>query len=430
MLTAPGFPNDVMIDPNRHTALPQLYGTPRRKFYTGRDLGRAVAIGDLRAMAHKRLPRFALEYLEGGAEDEATIARERAAYADWRFTPRTLVDVSGRTLETTLFGKTAPTPLMIAPTGLNGVFWPRADMALAEAAAHAGIPFVQSTMSNERMERISQVPGLRHWWQLYVFGGDEIWRDLVKRADDCSCEALVVTSNSQIFGNREWDTRTRVTRQRMSVASVVNAALHPRWLFSTIVPRGIPAFANVIDYVPKDKHGFFESAFWIRGKMRQTLSWDTIAKIRRAWSKPLILKGILNLGDVQRAIEVGADAVVLSTHGGRQLDWAVAPLDLLPEARRLVGDRMKIILSGGIRRGTDILKAMALGADSIMVGRAPLYGVSAAGRDGVVRALEILRDETYTSLGLLGANRFEELGPELIAFAPPASRSISVAPLV
>lgn len=406
------------MDPNRHTALAQLDDTPQRHFYTGRRLARAVEIGDLRAMAHKRLPRFALEYLEAGAEDEATMAREREAYAEWRFMPRMLVDVADRSLTTTLFGVASPTPLIIAPTGLNGVFQPHADTALAKAAAEAGIPFVQSTMSNDRMERVAEVAGLRHWWQLYVFGGEDVWRTLIRRADDCGCEALVVTLNAQIFGNRAWERRTRASRKRLSAASVANAALHPRWLVSTILSHGMPVFENAIDFVPADRRGFFESAFWIRDAMSKSLSWDTIAKIRDLWRKPLILKGILNLGDVERAVAAGVDGIVLSSHGGRQLDWTVAGLDLLPEARRVAGGRLTVMVSGGIRRGTDVLKAMALGADAVMVGRAPLYGLAAAGAAGVARALDILRVEMDRSLGLLGARGLSELDPDILIHAP------------
>jgi (S)-mandelate dehydrogenase len=413
------------MDPNRHTAFAQLDDTPQRHFYTGRRLERAVEIGDLRAMAHKRLPRFALEYLEAGAEDEATMARERTAYAEWRFTPRMLVDVSHRTLETTLFGRTMPMPLIVAPTGLNGVFWPHADAALAEAAAKACIPFVQSTMSNDRMGRVAEVPGLRHWWQLYVFGGEDVWRTLIRHADDCGCEALVVTLNAQIFGNRAWESRTRADRKRLSAASVVDAAFHPRWLFSTILRHGMPVFENAIDFIPEDSRGFFESAFWIRDAMSKSLAWDTIAKIRETWRKPLILKGILNLSDVERAVGAGVDGIVLSSHGGRQLDWTVAGLDLLPEARRTAGDKLTIMVSGGVRRGTDVLKAMALGADAVMVGRAPLYGVAAAGAAGVSRALDILRTETARSLGLLGASGLSELDPTFLRHGSSETRHLA-----
>ena len=243
--------SSTSAEPNRHTRLAQLNGTPARRYYTGHNLKRAVAIEDLRAMAHERLPRFALEYLEGGAEDEASLMRERRAFAEWRFTPKTLVDVSHRSLATTILGKPAAMPLIVAPTGLNGVFRNHADIDLARGAAASGVPFVQSTMSNETMEDVGEVPGLRHWWQLYVFGGDEVWQELVARADRAGCEALVLTTNTQIFGNREWERRNEATPSLLTISSVLDAACRPGWLARTLATQGMPVFKNVIDFVPR-----------------------------------------------------------------------------------------------------------------------------------------------------------------------------------
>lgn len=404
-----------MSDPNRNTRGPQLEGTPRRRYYAGRDLSRAVAVEDLRAMAHRRLPRFVLEYLEGGAEDEATLLRERTAYADWRFLPRQLTDVSRRSLATTLLGRPAAMPLVVAPTGMNGLFRHHGDTALAQAAAEAGIPFVQSTMSNDTVEEVSKVPNLRHWWQLYVFGSDEVWQELLGRVAAAGCEALVLTTNAQIFGNREWSARTRASAARLSVSTVLEAARHPQWALSTVLTHGTPRFRNVIDFVPKDRRGLFETAFWIREHQPQSLSWDTVRRIRDRWKRPLVLKGLLRADDVARAIESGVDAVVLSSHGGRQLDWTVAPLDVLAQARERAGDQIEVYVAGGLRRGTDLLKALALGADAAMAGRAVLYGLCAAGGPGALRALEILRREAETSMGLLGASTVRDLDSSLLA---------------
>lgn len=403
-----------MTQPNRHTSLAQLDGTPKRRFYTGNDLERALTIADLRARTHRLMPRFVLEYLEAGAEDEATLYREREAFAEWRFLPHTLVDESHRSLACGILGRPAAMPVIVAPTGLNGLFRHHADTALAEGAAQAGVPFVQSTMSNDPMEAVAQVPGLRHWWQLYVFGGDEIWQELLRRADACGCEALVLTTNSQIFGNREWDSRTRSSRSRPTLASAVDAALHPRWLASTIATHGMPEFANVVDFVPKDRHGFFRSAFWIRDQMPRSLSWNTVAKIRARWNKPFLVKGILNLEDVRRALDSGVDGIILGTHGGRQIDWSASALDVLEDARAIVGDRIALYMSGGIRRGTDILKAIALGADAVLTGRATLYGLCAGGAAGVARALAILKKETLNELGQLGVPSLGALGTDVL----------------
>jgi len=409
-------------EPNRHTGLAQMQGTPARRYYTGHDLGRALAIADLRAMTHQRLPRFALEYLEGGAEDEAAMWREHSAYADWRFVPRTLVDVSRRTLATEILGRPADMPLVVSPTGLNGIFRRGGDIALAAGAAQAGVPFVQSTMSNDRMEDVAAAaPGLRHWWQLYVFGGDEVWQEIVRRAEAAGCEALVLTTNTQIFGNREWQARTQASQSRLSAPAALESLTHPAWLARTLVPAGTPSFVNVIDFVPIGQRSFFASSAWIRDHQPTSMSWDTVARIRGRWRKPFILKGLLSPDDVRRAIDAGVDGVVLSSHGGRQLDWTVSPLDVLPAAREIVGDRIGLYVSGGLRRGTDLLKALALGADAVWAGRAPLYGLCAAGAAGVARALEILHREALDAMGLLGASSVAELGPEFLA--PPARQA-------
>lgn len=408
-------------EPNRHTGLAQMNGEPRRRYYTGARPAHAVAISDLRARTHRLMPRIALEYLEAGAEDEATMMRERRAFADWRFTPRTLVDVSRRTLETQLLGKPAAMPLMIAPTGFNGLFSHHADIALARAAAEAGVPFIQSTMSNDAVEEVANVEGLRHWWQLYVFGADEVWQHLLQRVDRAGCEALVLTTNTQIFGNREWSKRTRATQSLPTVPAAFDAALHPRWVATTLLAGGgLPEFKNVIEFVPKNRRGLFESAHWIRSQQPTSLSWDTVAKIRDRWKKPFLLKGILNEEDVRRAADSGVDGIVLSSHGGRQLDWTISPLDLLPAARKVAGDRMQLYVAGGVRRGTDMLKAMALGADAVLAGRAPLYGLCAYGERGAARALAILKREADEALGLLGASSPQALGREFLVPASPA----------
>ena len=308
-------------------------------------------------------------------------------------------------------------PLIVAPTGLNGLFLHHGDTALARAAAACEVPFVQSTMSNETMEDVARIPGLRHWWQLYVFGGDEVWQELLRRADAAGCEALVLTTNAQIFGNREWSARTQSTPSRLSIPSVLDAALRPRWLASTLLRHGMPAFENIVDFVPKDQRGFFESAFWIRAHQPTSLSWRTVEAIRGRWRKPFLLKGILHPDDVRRSVDAGVDGIVLGSHGGRQLDSCVAPLDLLPAAREIVGDRIALHLSGGVRRGTDVLKALGLGADAVLCGRAPLYGLCAAGAPGVGRALEILQRETLDAMGLLGARSLADLGPGFMSRA-------------
>jgi (S)-mandelate dehydrogenase len=271
-------------------------------------------------------------------------------------------------------------------------------------------------MSNDTMEEVaSAAPGVRHWWQLYVFGGDEIWQELLRRADRVGCETLVLTTNAQIFGNREWQRRNQIGKERLSASAAIESLAHPLWFAQNPLSHGTPSFANIIDFLPKDQRSFFAASSWVRAHQPTSLSWDTVAKIRERWKKPFILKGILCPEDVRRALDSGVDGIVLSSHGGRQLDWTISPLDLLPVARGIVGHKVALYMSGGIRRGTDLLKACALGADAAWVGRAPLYGLCAAGAAGAVRALEILRDEAFDAMGLLGVSRVGELSPRLLA---------------
>ncbi len=403
-----------------------MANSPRRRFYTGTNLDQAVTIEDLRAMAHRRLPLFVTEYLEAGSEDEAALAGNIAALAEWRFLHRSLVDVSQRDVSTVLFGRKTQIPLAVAPTGFNGLFWPHADLRLAEAAAAAGVPFAQSTMSNDLMSRVARVPGLRYWWQLYVFGPTEVRDTLISRARDNGCEALIITVDAQIYGNREWHKRTMAGPTSLGWNAKLDALLHPRWLTAGILTHGLPSFENVVEFVPKDKRGLFDSAHWIRSQMDTALNWDTVARIRESWPRKLIIKGLLTVDDCVRAAEVGADAVAISNHGGRQLDWAVAPLDLLPTVRRAVGDRLTILVDGGMRRGTDVIKALALGADAVFAGRAALYGVAAAGRDGAKKALDIIREEIDRDLGLLGVPSFAALNSRLLVRASRLSQVDSV----
>lgn len=397
----------------RDSAVAQLGRSPKRHLYRGRDPKRASSIEDLRAMAHRRLPRFALEYLEAGAEDEGALAGNLAAFAKWRFVPQALEGAKERDLTRPLFGRDLPFPVIVAPTGLNGVFRHRADSMLAAAAAEMGVPFAQSSMSNERVEAVGRVPGLRHWFQLYVMERDDITEGLIASAERAECEALVVTTDAQIFGKRSWSARERTDPTSLSPGAIFDAALHLPWLVSTLLPAGMPRFRNFDEWLPEGA-GLFDSAFWIRERMDVGLDWERMKRIRDRWKGPLLVKGVLAADDVVEAAALGADAVVLSNHGGRQLDWAAAPLDMLPAAREAAGDRIALLMDGGIRTGGDVIKAVALGADAVLVGRAPLYGLAGAGVAGTVRALEILKDELDRDLAFLGCGRIGDLSRDFL----------------
>jgi (S)-mandelate dehydrogenase len=326
-----------------------------------------------------------------------------------------LVDVSHRDVSTVLFDRKMTIPVIVAPTGLNELFWPLADLRLAEAAAELGIPFAQSTMSNDAMSRVARVPGLRYWWQLYVFGPPEVRETLIERARNAGCEALIVTVDAQIYGNREWHKRRTAGPKSLGWSSKFDALMHPRWFARGILTHGMPRFENVIEFVPKDRRGFFDSAHWIRSQMDRKLSWDTIARIRERWPRKLVIKGLLSVEDVARAAEIGADAVAISNHGGRQLDWAVAPLDLLPAARQAVGDRIAIFVDGGFRRGTDVIKALALGADAVCVGRPYVWGLALEGQEGVEKVLKMILADFDLTMALCGFTKPDQLGPDALA---------------
>lgn len=385
-----------------------------RRYRSAGDYRRALNIEELRAIARRRLPAFAFEYIEGGAEDEATLRRNREVFAGLCFVPRQLVDVSGRHLRTSLFGREIASPLLIAPTGINGMIVRDADAALARAATRHGIPFTLSTLSTTRIERVAEIPGVRLWMQLYVLNRREITAKLLARAEAAGCEALVLTVDTNVFGAREWDARNYRGPARLRFANLLDAALHPRWLWRTFVPDGIPRFENVAEFVPPEARTATGGVTVVPKLLSGDLSWREVEWLRAHWPHRLLLKGILHVDDARRALELGCDGLVIGNHGGRQLDCCVSPIDVLPAIAAAVGDRLTLIAESGFRRGSDVLKALALGARAVMLGRATLYGLAAGGEAGVDRALTIVEGEMLRTLGLLGCCSVEELGPHVL----------------
>jgi (S)-mandelate dehydrogenase len=402
-------------------ARPGSGAAPRRSFAVGRDLARALTIADLRAMALARLPRVSAEYLEGGAEEEITLATNRRAFDDLAFQPRVLRDVSAMDLSRTLLGEPSALPFAIAPTGFNGLLWPRGDLALARAAAAAGIPCGQSTVSNATIADVAAAgDGLAHWFQLYVLGDDTVWRRLVAQAEASGCRALLVTVDTATHGNREWDRRNYSHGFTPSLASRIEMLRHPGWLWRILLREGRPGFVNLEQFVPEGQRDLYSVARWSLAAMRPATDWNTIAAIRAAWPRKLVIKGVQHPDDVRRAVEVGADGVVLSNHGGRQLDRAAAPVRLIGRARAVAGPGFTILVDSGFRRGAEIVQALALGADGVLLGRAMLYGLAAGGEAGVARAIAILGEEVRRTLALLGLASCAALSPDV--FAPPDAR--------
>ena len=390
----------------------------KRRGFRGLDIRHAKNIGDLREIARRNVPNFIFEYVEGGAEDEATLRHNRAALEALRFVPTTLVDTRGRHQRIELFGRESPSPLIVAPTGGNGLSYPLGDLALARAAAAFGIPFCLSTVSTVRLERVAEEAPGRLWMQLYVMKDRTIAERIIERAAAANYEALVLTTDANTFGAREWDQRNYRSPGSPTLRNRLSALRHPRWLYEILIRRGAPRFENFAEYLPPGQASALGGSTIIPKLFEPCLCWDDIAWLRRLWPGKLIVKGVLSVKDAERAADCGCDGIVLTNHGGRQLDYCVAPIEVLPAIAAAVGQRMTIIVDSGFRRGTDVIKALALGAHAVMIGRATLYGLIAAGQRGAERALELLRDEIDRTLGHLGCRSVEELGPQLLFGGP------------
>ena len=374
------------------------------------EFRQAVNIEDLRAIARRRLPRFVFDYVDGGAEDERTLARNLDAFARMQFRPRTLVDVSKRSSTARLLGAPSALPAVVGPTGLNGLSWRDGDLELARAASAAGLPFVLSTVSMSLVEDVAREAPGRLWLQAYVFSERRITEAIMRRASDAGFECVMLTSDFPVAGKRERDLRTGLLpQQRFSLATKLDMLMHPRWLATVATRR--PRFVNVERELGPGRdvnvfvgHGMFDPSF----------CWDDVKRFRDLWPRKLLLKGVLRADDAERALAAGCDGIVLSNHGGRQLDGAVSGIDALPEIARAVAGRTSILVDGGVRRGSDIAKAVALGAEGVLLGRAPVYGLAAGGRDGVAHALGILADEFDRTLALTGCPDVASLTPDLV----------------
>jgi len=377
----------------------------------------ALNVAELRELAQRRVPRFVFEYVEGGAEDEATLRANRRAFAQWRLVPRTLVDTCARHTRVELFGRTAAAPLIVAPTGFNGMLQPQGDIALARAAVQLGIPFTLSTFSTTRLEEVVRRAGGRIWQQLYVMKDRGVARELIARASAAGCEALVFTTDANVFGSREWDRRSYRAPGRPTLRSKLEALRHPRWL-RQMLRHGLPRLRNLEGHLPANVLTAVGGSTLVPQLVDASISWDDVAWIREAWRGKLLLKGLLDVRDAERAAALGCDGIVISNHGGRQLDYCVTSLEVLPEMLRAVGTRMTLIVDGGILRGTDIAKALALGARAVLVGRAALYGLAAGGEAGAAHALGLLTTELHRVLGELGCMQVADLSPAHLRAAP------------
>jgi len=386
----------------------------------GRDL-KAYNIFDLRALALKRVPKGLFEFVDRGTEDEVSLRNNRAVFDRIRFRPRTMVDVSKRNPATTIFGVEHKMPLVIAPTGTAGLMWFEGELALARAAKAAGIPFTLATASMTALERVADEAGGELWFQLYLWPDRRMSHELVERAKAAGYKALVVTVDGASAGNREYNLHNGFTIPfTYSPRAVFDILRHPRWLATTmlryLLTTGMPVYRNY----PAEARAKLTAGPMGRTSLRtDSLNWGDLDALRKIWPHKLIVKGMLDPVDAVTAVDHGADGIDVSNHGGRNLDGIISPIEVLPEIVDRIGRRATIFVDSGFRRGSDLVKAIALGADAVMVGRSTLYGVAAGGFDGAARALEIYYEEIRRVMALLGCSTLAELGPQYLKIADP-----------
>jgi len=373
-------------------------------------------IADLRRLAKRRLPLGVWEYVERGVEDELGLARNRAGFEAVTFAPKVLRNVEKIDPSTTLLGCPSSFPLAVAPTGAAGLLWFEGDLALAKAAARAGVPFTICSASTMDIDQIAAAGG-RLWFQLYMWADRSLSSAVVARSHELSCEALLVTLDLPVPPNREYLYRNGFgTPFRLNPKNFTDIALHPRWLLGVMgryaLTGGIPSQANLPDRL---RNKVTQAAHPGALFKQDNLDWDEIGRLRDSWKGKLVLKGILRPDDAERAAKIGTDGIVVSNHGGRGFDGSIASIDALPSIVAAVGSKLEVLLDSGVRRGSDVVKAVALGAKGVLAGRAALYGLAAGGEDGVHRALELLKAETVRAMGMLGARDISEVDASLLA---------------
>ena len=378
------------------------------------SLARCHNIKDLRRYARLRVPRPMFHYMDGAADDEVTLARNNSDFHRYELLPRYLVDVSDVNPATTIMGQPIELPVVLAPTGMSRLFNNDGELAVSAAAAEAGTVYSLSTVSTYSIEQVAAVcPGPK-WFQIYVFRDRALVTEFVERCRAAQFHAMCLTIDVPVPGNRERDLYTGMTiPPRFSLASWLDFFLHPLWSLKYVMSEPFQ-LANVAHKAPVNDRELTTLVGYLAKQFDPSVNWDDAAWMIEQWKGPFAIKGIACVEDAVRAADIGASAIILSNHGGRQLDYAASPVSLLAEVKAAVGDRIEIILDGGVRRGTDVLKALALGAQACMIGRAYLFGLGAGGKAGVARALALLRAEIIRDMGLLGCTRVDQITREYV----------------
>jgi (S)-mandelate dehydrogenase len=372
----------------------------------------AVNIDDMAVLARRRLPRIAFDFIDGGVDGEDGLRRNRAAFAGYTLLPRYLVDVENRHQRVMLFGHEYQSPIGISPMGIAGFFRPGADLMLARAAAKSGVPYLMSSASCDSIEDAIKVAPDTTWFQVYGARDPDITRDMIRRARALNVRVLTVTIDTPVIGKRERNVRNGFTRPMKMTADVIMQGLsRPGWTLDYLRNGGIPMMQNWRPYVAAGAGAEQVADLYGSQTPAPGQTWEVIEMVRREWAGPLIIKGVLSPEDALRCRDLGADGLIVSNHGARQLDAAPASIDVLPQIVEAVGPGMQILIDSGIRRGSDIAKALCLGASAALFGRPAMFAVAAAGEDGAARALEIYRQELNLVMGMMGWSDVSCAGP-------------------
>jgi len=379
-----------------------------------RRLRVAADVADLRRIARRRLPRGVFDYIDGGAEDELSLRRNVDAFRRVEFRPRVLNDVGVVDTGTTLLGRSLPLPLVLAPTGFTRIATSGGELDVARAADRAGIPYTLSTLATRSIEEVAAVSAGPKWFQVYVWKDRGLVAEMLARAARADFEAIMLTVDTAVLGRRERDVRRGFTLPpKIGAATLLDGLAHPQWTWDLVRSEPI-TFANIVGTGAPDGARVTRLADYVNTQFDASLSWKDLDWFRGVWAGPIVLKGVQSVDDARRAADAGIEAVALSNHGGRQLDGAPPILELVAPVAEAVGERIEIICDGGIRRGSDIVKAVALGARACMVGRAYLYGLAAGGELGVDHVIDLLDSGMRRTMALTGTRALSDLGPGLV----------------
>ena len=375
----------------------------------------AINIDDLKRMAKRKLPKIMFDFIEGGVEDEVGLRTNASAFRAARLVPRYYIDTSKRSQKAKLFGREYASPFGIAPTGMAGAFRKDAELFLAQAANEADVPYLMSGASNASMEAGAKLAPRNMWYQIYGAKNRAFQLDLVKRATDLGLSTIAVTCDVPVSSNRERNRRNGFVRPlRMTLPTILEAMLHPAWVLNYYRQGGLPMLGNWERYATSGSTPDQVADLFATQTPDASQVWGDIEAIRNAWGGKLLIKGIMHPEDARIAVGMGVDGILVSNHGGRQLDMMPSPVDMLPMIRSAVGPDVPLLLDSGIRRGSDIVAAMCMGADFVLTGRATLYGATAGGLEGVKKAVSILQREIDLVLGQIGAPNLDALGPHYL----------------